>query len=64
MLSASFRDCITICQGIPNILWLNLKDSSNSFDGEFSSMCVLCKGIEIEDLVSAEVGIDKIAIES
>jgi hypothetical protein len=49
---------------MPNIFWLNLKDWSNRFDGEFSSKCVLCKGIEREDLVSAEVGIDKIVVES
>jgi hypothetical protein len=64
MLVASFPVCITFCQGMPNIFWLNLKESSNGFDGEFSSKCVLCKGIGIEDLVSAEVGIDKIRIES
>jgi hypothetical protein len=39
----------------------------NKGDGEIfirKVKCVLCKGIEIEDLVSAEVGIDKIVIES
>jgi hypothetical protein len=64
MLSATFWDRITLCQGIPNIFWSNFEDSSNSFEGPFFSEFIPCKGLSIEDLVGTKVRIDKIVVES
>jgi hypothetical protein len=64
MRSASFRDCITLRQGVPKIFRLNFEEASNGFDGQFFSEFVLCKRISMEDLVSAKVRIDNIVIES
>jgi hypothetical protein len=62
MLSASFRDYIILCQGMPNIFRLNFEGSSNGSDGHLFSEFIQCKGREVEDLVRAKVRIDKILV--
>jgi hypothetical protein len=64
MLSALFRNCVTLCQNMANIFGLNFQRSGNSFDGQFLSKCIQRKGMQVEDLVGATVCIDKIFVES
>jgi hypothetical protein len=64
MVCASFRDCITLCQSMPNIFRLNFEGSSNGSEGHLFLEFIQCKGMTREDLLRAKVRIDKILVES
>jgi hypothetical protein len=64
MVSAPFRNCITLYQGLPNIFRLNFEDWSNGFEGQFFPEFIPWKGMEREELVGTKVGIDKCVVES
>jgi hypothetical protein len=64
VLCGSFRDCITLCQGMPNIFQLNFEGSSKGSERHLFLEDIQCKRVRIEDLVRAKVRIDKILVES